>query len=270
MTNIDALRTVWERRWRRIGCRVSGVPDQWQAETGCVCRRTGDRRSLRGGVRTLAALGAALALAGCEQVTGPTPATPSNSVVRFDENYGPAPAAGWRWGLGILAPQVQEITEPPTDHSFAWVFYVLRGSIEIGSSAGSRTIAAGAAAIVPSTQVHTHRFPAQSHVLVFRPADRPFGDFHRSTRLYESEGLLPVSTGRTYRIRVQEQILQPWSPGSVTTDTGFAYVAEGSLVVRDGGVDRVQPTGSAFGLRSNVVLLTADALPARVILVDLY
>lgn len=211
-----------------------------------------------------------LVLAGCEQALAPTPATPSNEVVRFDESYGPAPAAGWRWGLGVLAPEAQDITEPPTDHSFAWVFYVLRGSIEISSSTGSRTIPAGAAAIVPPGQDHTHRFPAQSQVLVFRPAERPFGEFHRGTRLYESDGLLPVSAGRTYRIRVREQTLQPWSPSSVTTDTGFAYVAEGSLVVRDAGPDRVQPTGSAFGLRSNLVLLTAGALPARVILVDLY
>jgi hypothetical protein len=213
---------------------------------------------------------ALLVLAGCEQVTGPTAAIPLNSVVRFDESYGPAPAGGWRLGLAVIAPEGQDITESPVDHSFAWVFYVLRGSIEIGSSAGSRTIPAGAAAIVPALQVHTHRFPAQSRVLVFRPADRPFGDFHRGTRLYESEGLLRVSPGRTYRIRVQEQTLQPWSPSNVTTDTGFAYVAEGSLVVRDDGLDRVQPTGSAFGLRSNLVLLTADVSPARVILVDLY
>lgn len=211
-----------------------------------------------------------LALAGCEPVTGPTPVTPSNTVVQFDESYGPAPAAGWRWGLGVLAPQEQDITEAPADHLFAWVFYVLRGSTEIGSSSGSRTIPAGAAAIVPAQQVHTHRFPAQSRVLVFRPADRPLVDFHRSTRLYESAGLLPVSAGRTYRIRVQEQTLQPWTPSPVTTDTGFAYVAEGSLVVRDDGPDRVQPAGSAFGLRSNLILLTADAAPARVILVDLY
>jgi mannose-6-phosphate isomerase-like protein (cupin superfamily) len=211
-----------------------------------------------------------LAFAGCEQVTGPTPVTPSNTIVRFDENYGPASAAGWRWGLGVLAPQGQDITEPPSDHSFAWVFYVLRGSAEIGSSSGSRTIPAGAAAILPAGQIHTHRFPAQSQVLVFRPADRPFGDFHRATRLYESEGPLPVSPGRTYRIRVQEQTLQPWMPSPVTTDTGLAYVADGNVVVRGDGADRLQPTGSAFGLRSNLVLLTADAATARVILVDLY
>ena len=211
-----------------------------------------------------------LLLAGCEQVTGPTAVTPSDSVVLFDELYGPAPASGCRLGLGVIATEGQDVTEPAVDHSFAWVFYVLRGSMEIGSSAGSRTIPAGAAAIVPPEQVHTHRFPAQSRVLVFRPADRPFGDFHRATRLYESEGLLPVSPGRTYRIRVAEQTLQPWSPSNVGTDTGFAYVAEGSLVVRDEGTDRVQPTGSAFGLRSNLVLLTADAAPARVILVDLH
>jgi mannose-6-phosphate isomerase-like protein (cupin superfamily) len=211
-----------------------------------------------------------LGVAGCEPVTGPTPASSSNAVVRFDESYGSAPAAGWRWGLGLIAPEAQDITEPPTDHSFAWVFYVLSGSIEIGFSTGSRTIQSGAGTMVPAGQLHTHRFPAQSRVLVFRPADRPFGDFHRGTRLYESDGLLPVSAGRTYRIRVQEQILEPWLPSSVTTDTGVAYVAEGNLVVRDASADRVQPTGSAFGLRSNLVLLTAGAAPARVILVDLY
>ena len=105
---------------------------------------------------------------------------------------------------------------------------------------------------------------------VFRPADRPFGDFHRATRLYESEALLPVAAGRNYRVSIREHTVSAWSPTSVTSDTGFAYVVEGTLVIRDGDVERTQQTGTAFGLRSRLVLLTAGAAPARVLLVDLH
>ena len=212
-----------------------------------------------------------LVLAGCEPVTAPTPATPLTEVIRFDENYGPAPAAGWKWGAAIITTGAQEVTEDTARHGFAWVFYVLRGSTEIGSASGRQVLSAGQAAILPAGQDHTHRFPPQSEVLVFRPADRPFGEFHRGTRLYESDALLPVAAGQNYRVRIREQTISAWSPSSVTSDTGFAYVVEGPLVVRHGGVESIQQTGNAFGLLSRgLVLLTAGAAPVRVLLMDLH
>ncbi|SRR6266508_1982841 len=215
---------------------------------------------------------ALLVLTGCQQVTGPTPTTPLTEVTRFDANYGQAPAAGWKWGVAVITTEAQEVTDDTNTHSFAWVFYVLHGSTEIGSATGRQVLSAGQAAIVPAGQDHTHRFASQSQVLVFRPAERPFGDFHRGTRLYESAALLPVAAGQSYRVRIREQTLSAWSPSSVTSDTGFAYVVEGPLVVRDGAAETVQQTGNAFGLPSGLplLLLTAGATPVRVVLVDLH
>lgn len=210
-------------------------------------------------------------LTGCQAVTAPTPTTPLTEVITFDENYGPAPAAGWKWGVAVITTGALEVTEDTNRHGFAWVFYVLRGSTEIGTAAGRRVVSAGQAAILPAGQDHTHRFPPQSQVLVFRPADRPFGEFHQGTRLYESDALLPVTAGQNYRIRIREQAVSAWSPSSVTSDTGFAYVVEGPLVVRDGGAESIQQTGNAFGaLSRGLVLLTAGAAPVRVLLVDLH
>lgn len=208
-------------------------------------------------------------LAGCRQVTGPTPTTPLTELLQFDENYGAA-AASWRWGVGLISTGSQEVTEATTNHAFAWVFYVVRGSTEIGTATGRQVLSAGQAAIVPARQDHTHRFPPQSEVLVFRPSCAPCGELHRAVRLYDSD-VLPVTAGRNYRIRIREQTVSAWSPSTLTTDIGFAYVLEGPLVVRDGGADGIRQTGDAFGLLSRgLVLLTARATPVRVAVVDLY
>lgn len=208
-------------------------------------------------------------LAGCRQVTGPTPTTPLTELLQFDENYGAA-AASWRWGVGLISTGSQEVTEDTTNHLFAWVFYVVRGSTEIGTATGRQVLSAGQAAIVPARQDHTHRFPPQSEVLVFRPSCAPCGELHRAVRLYDSD-VLPVTAGRNYRIRIREQTVSAWSPSTLTTDIGFAYVLEGPLVVRDGGADGIRQTGDAFGLLSRgLVLLTARATPVRVAVVDLY
>lgn len=211
-----------------------------------------------------------LVLPGCQQVTGPTPTTPLTEVLQFDENYGPA-AAGWRWGVGLISTGSQEVTEDTTNHLFAWVFYVVRGSTEIGTATGRQVLSAGQAAIVPARQDHTHRFPPQSEVLVFRPSCAPCGELHRAVRLYDSD-VLPVTAGRNYRVRIREQTVSAWSPSSVTSDTGFAYVVGGPLVAREAAAESIQQTGNAFGLPPGqpLVLLTADATPGRVLLVDLY
>lgn len=216
------------------------------------------------------ALLAVLVLAGCDPVTAPTPTTALIEVIRFDENYGPAPAGGWKWGAAIIRTEAQEVTDATNRHGFAWVFYVLRGSTEIVNASGRQVLMAGQAAILPAGQDHTHRFAPQSEVLVFRPADRPFGEFHQGTRLYESDALLPVAAGQNYRVRIREQTISAWSPSSDASDTGFAYVADGPLVARNGNLDTIQPTGSVFGLLPRLVLLTAGAAPVRVLLMDVH
>jgi mannose-6-phosphate isomerase-like protein (cupin superfamily) len=215
---------------------------------------------------------ALLVLAGCGTITGPTPVTPLNEVIQLDTSYGTAPAPGWKWGVAVYTTEAQEMTEDTARHSFAWVFYVLRGTTEIGSASGTTVLSAGQATILPAGLDHTHRFPPHSQVLMFRPADRPFGDFHRGTRLWESEALLPITPGQLYRVRVRERTASAWSPTSITADTGFAYVVEGPVVARGAAAEIVHQAGSVFGLPQGVpmTLLTAGTTPVRVLLIDLY
>lgn len=207
---------------------------------------------------------------GCKQVTAPTAGSTAAGTITFDETYGVAPAAGWKWGVAAIDTDAQEITESSSSHSFAWAVYVVRGSTEIGTAAGTQVLSAGQAALVPAGQAHTHRFPPQSRVLLFRPADRPFGDFHRGTRLYESSGQLAVTAGQTYNLRIREQTVGAWSPVSGISDTGFAYLLEGAVLARDGAVDTLQGVNSTFGMLSRMALLTTAAGSARVLLVDLH
>lgn len=204
---------------------------------------------------------------------GPTSTSPSSTeVTRFDQSYGVVPGAGWRWGVGEIATGAQEVVEGTSTHAFAWIFHVILGSAEIGTAEGSRVISAGDTAIVPAGQNHTHRYAPQSRVLVFRPADRPFGEsFHRATRLYESATALPLTVGQSYSARIREQTLSAGS-SSVISDAGFGYVVDGTLVVSSAGNASTQRAGSAFGLQSGVsqLLFAVGGTSARFILVDLH
>ncbi len=213
----------------------------------------------------------ARALPTATSTPSPAPVSPSAGLVRFDADYGTAPSAGWKWGLGEIKTEVDERVESATTHNFAWMFYVVRGSMEIGTGDTKKTFTAGETAIVAARQDHTHRFLPQSHILVFRPADRPFGDFHRGTRLYESDAPLAVTTGQAYKARIREHVLAPGS-AAITVDGHFSYVLEGSLTVRDGATTLTQQAGTAFGIAPSgrQLLSNQGTAPVRLIVVDLH
>lgn len=216
-------------------------------------------------------LSLSLLLASCAQpAPTPTPPPPSIFATKFDVSYGTAPAAGWKWGVAEITTGAEERIEETNSHGFSWIFYVIRGSTEIGTADGKKVIPAGEAAIVPARQDHTHRFLPQSQVLVFRPADRPFAEFHRGTRLYESDTALALTAGQDYKVRIREFTLSPGSAGS-TVAANFGYVLEGTLTVRAGDAVTTQQAGKAFGLPSNVsqVVSNGGATPVRFILTDL-
>ncbi|MBI4234396.1 MAG: cupin domain-containing protein [Chloroflexi bacterium] len=201
----------------------------------------------------------------------PTPPPPSTVSTKLDVSYGAAPAAGWKWGVAEITTGAEERIENTANHGFAWIFYVVRGSTEIGTADGKMVIPAGEAAILPARQEHTHRFLPQSQVLVFRPADRPFGEFHRGNRLFESGAALPLTAGQDYKVRIREHTLSPGA-ASITVDANFGYVLEGTLTVRAGDSVTTQQAGTAFGLPSNVrqVLSNGGTTPVRFILTDLH
>ncbi|MBI4308270.1 MAG: hypothetical protein HY684_05635 [Chloroflexi bacterium] len=215
---------------------------------------------------------AVILLQGCASPTPTlTPPPPSVVATKFDASYGSAPAAGWKWGVAEITTGAEERIEETNNHGFAWIFYVIRGSTEIGTADGKKVLAAGEAAIVPARQAHSHRFLPQSQVLVFRPADRPFGEFHRGAKLYESNTALPLTPGQAYKVRIKQLTISPGSAG-MTVDANFGYVMEGTLTVRAGDAVSTQQVGKAFGLPSNVtqVVSNGGTTPVRFILVDLH
>lgn len=201
----------------------------------------------------------------------PTPPPPPTVATKFDVSYGTAPATGWKWGVAEITTGAEERIEETNTHTFAWIFYVVRGSTEIGTADGKKVISAGEAAIVPARQDHTHRFLPQSQVLVFRPADRPFGDFHRGTRLWESDAPLALNAGQNYSARTREYTLSP-GVANLTAEGNWGYVLEGALTLRAGDAVTTQQAGKAFGLPSNVpqVVSNGGATPVRFTLTDLH
>ncbi len=207
----------------------------------------------------------------------PTPA-PTQAALRgtvetkMDVNYGTAPNTGWKWGVGEISIGAEERIEDTTSHGFAWVFYVVRGSTEVGTAEGNKVVQVGEAVTVKQRQNHSHRFPAQSQVLVFRPADRPFGEFHRGNRLYESDATLDLKAGQNYSMRIREFTLPPRGSETITIGASFGYMLDGTLTIRAGDAATTQQAGKVFILPSGEreVLSNEGVAPARFILVDLH
>lgn len=211
--------------------------------------------------------------------TGPagptaTPPPPSTVAVKFDVSYGTAPAAGWKWGVAEFTIAAEERTEDTNRHAFPWIFYVIRGSTEVGASDGKKVISAGEAVIIPARQDHSHRFLPQSQVLAFllAPFDETLAQLHRGNRLYESNAPLGVKAGQNYAARIREFALSPRGSESITIEASFGYVMDGTLTIRAGDTVTTQQAGKVFALPSNVrqVLSNEGATPLRFILVDLH
>lgn len=203
--------------------------------------------------------------------TAPTTTPATNIVTRFNASYGPAPEGGWKWGVAEMTIGAQEQTRDTDRHSNAWVFYVVRGSTELGTAEGKKVVQAGEAVLLPARQDHTHRYPTQSQILIFRPADRPFGDFHQGSRLWESESPLPLKAGQNYAVRIREYSIAP-GVANLSAEGQWGYVIEGTVTLRDGGTTTPQPAGKVFALKadSSQSLGNQGATPARFIVVGLH
>ncbi len=218
---------------------------------------------------SVVALAASLLLA-CAQ-RAPTPA-PASVVTKLDTSYGAVPAAGWKWGVAEITTGAEGRTEDTARHRFTWAFYVVRGSTEVGTGDANKVIPNGEATLVPAEQDHTHRFLPQSQVLVFRPADRPFGEFHRGTRLYESSSTLDLKAGQSYSIRIREFTLASKASQSITAEAAFGYVLDGTLTVGTGSAAAAYQAGKVFDLPSKgaQTLRNEGTAPLRFTLVDLH
>ncbi|MBI4332784.1 MAG: cupin domain-containing protein [Chloroflexi bacterium] len=217
------------------------------------------------GVVVAAALTASL-LAAC------TPAAPPAAVeTKMDVSYGSPPAGGWTWGVADISTGPQERAEDTNNHGFPWVFYVVRGSTELGTAEGKKTLAAGEAMMISTRQDHSHRFFAQSQVLAFRPTPQRMAEFHRGTKLHESAASLGVKPGQNYSLRIRNFTIPPRGSESITAEASFGYVVEGTLSIRSGDNTTTQEAGKAFELPSNVeqVLSNEGAAPVKFMLADL-
>ncbi|MBI2830885.1 MAG: cupin domain-containing protein [Chloroflexi bacterium] len=212
-----------------------------------------------------------LMLPACAKTAPTPPPTPTQIVTKFNVSYGAAPAAGWKWGVAELTTGADERTTSTARHGFAWIFYVVRGSTEVGIAGEKKVVSAGDAVLVPAQQDHTHRYPPQSQVLIFRPADRPFGDFHQGNRLWESDASLALNAGQNYSTRIREYTLAP-GVANLTAEGQWGYVLEGTLTLREGGTATTHQAGKVFALTSNAsqVLNNEGPTPVRFIAVGLH
>lgn len=193
----------------------------------------------------------------------------------MDVSYGTAPAAGWKWAVAEIGTAAEERTEDtPKGHDFAWIFYVVRGSTEVGNVDGKKVIPSGEAVLVPAGQAHSHRFFPQSLILVFRPfpTDNPPEAFHRGNRLYVSDTPLELKAGQNYAARIRDSTISPRGSESITINASFGYVLDGALTIRAGDTVTTQQAGKVFVLPSNLrqVLSNEGTTSLRFILVDLH
>ena len=112
---------------------------------------------------------------------------------------------GWKWQVMQRTTGPAEVAEDSTNHGNFWVFYVLKGSTEVGIGDSRKVLGVDEATLIPERQEHTHRFPAQSEILGFhvRPSDRPPGDSHGGQLLFNSEQTIEAPAGN-YSVRLRE------------------------------------------------------------------
>ncbi|HLE82064.1 MAG TPA: ABC transporter substrate-binding protein, partial [Dehalococcoidia bacterium] len=161
-----------------------------------------------------------------------------------------------------------------TNHGNFWVFYVLKGSTEVGIGDSRKVLGVGEATLISERQDHSHLFPAQSEILGFhvRPSDRPPGDSHRGQLQFTSEGTIEAPAGN-YSVRLREFTLARGEQTSANIGPGpFAYVMEGTLSTRSGNnIMSTTEAGKVLSLPTSgtVVVSNEGTTPLRFILVDL-
>ncbi|MDP2726730.1 MAG: hypothetical protein Q8P59_04230, partial [Dehalococcoidia bacterium] len=134
--------------------------------------------------------------------------TPSPSL---DVAVGTPPAVGWVWAVAEIATGAEEVTEALNAHSFFWIFHVVKGSSDLSTTEGKKTLSSGEAVFVPARQEHAHRYAPQSRILVYQlhAADDPVSAFHRGRQIFLSESPIGVKAGFNYRLQEREFSLAP-------------------------------------------------------------
>ncbi|MEK7353682.1 MAG: hypothetical protein AABZ77_04145 [Chloroflexota bacterium] len=188
-------------------------------------------------------------------------------------SVGTPPPEGWKWVVAELITAADEVKEATTNHGFFWIFYVVKGSIEVGTDNATKAASAGEGIMVAAGENHTHRYLPQSKVLIFdvrSTNDNPTA-FHRGTRLFVSDKLdLPQAPD--YKMQIQQFTLEPGKQTRESTKVNpdFIYVEEGTLTVFTPTSSMVAQAGKAFPLPPNVTYIRSNegTVPARFLLVE--
>lgn len=212
-----------------------------------------------------------LVLAACSPAAQPVSAP---GVVNLETSVGTPPPEGWRWVVAEINTGADEIKEAPnTGHGFFWEFFVIKGSTEVSTPAGTKVASAGEGIMLPARQQHSHRYPPQSKVLAFdvRSANDNPDAFHRGTKLLLSDKL-PVRAAPDYKLRVRTFDLAAGSQRGEESisDPNFVYVIEGTLTTSVGkDANRIEANKAlSVPLNTKFIIKNEGTTPARYILVD--
>ena len=208
----------------------------------------------------------------------PTPAAPVAPVIstRLDVDAGSVPPAGWKWVVAEIDTGTDPVTLQPTSHDYTYVFYVVKGSTQVGADNVTKTVPAGEAVLIPAHQEHSHLYPPQSRVLAIhlRPADDPPGAKpHGGDRILLSDKPLVLETVSNLKLRVREFTLSPKSRAvDLAKYANFGYVLEGTLaIVTDNDTIPVEANKVfALPLNGKIEARNESATPLRFILVDVH
>lgn len=194
--------------------------------------------------------------------------------IKLEAAAGSPPAAGWKWAVAEFNTSEQATSDGPHSHDYAWVFYVIKGSIETTVGDERKPMTAGEGVFIPARQTHSHRYLPQSKVVAFhlRAADNPPAALHRGTTILVSDRALELKQAAEYNVRIREVTLAPGSQlsESLGSDPGFGYVAEGTLTLTVGQTTNTVQPGKTFvpPLSEKYVISNTSAAPVRFVIVD--
>lgn len=196
---------------------------------------------------------------------------------KLDVSIGAPPAVGWKWAVMKRAMGDAEVRESAKQHNENWVFFVIRGSAEIGADGGNKAVRDGEAIMIEKGKQHTLLYGPKTEILGFqvRQGDRQPGDMHWGALLYFSERNLEAKAGANYFVRLRELALAAGErrPETTLADPNFVYVIDGTLTARPSG-DAVSAiaagTAGTLPLNMKLVLANEGNTPLRFVLADLH
>jgi quercetin dioxygenase-like cupin family protein len=171
-----------------------------------------------------------------------------------------------------------DVTEARDHHDNPYIFFVTRGSEEVGTDSGVTTIRADDAVFMPAGIDHTHHYLPRTHVLTVRLglAGRNPEDYHGGyPGLYFTGNVLETQPAATYNLRIREYTLAAGErrPDSTIVQPSFTFVIEGSLTLRLAN-GSATTTGSynvcILPLNVNLFLGNEAQDPVKFVVVDLH